>query len=807
MYASIRFACRRLLKTPGFTAAALLTLALGIGANTTAFTVLNRLLLKASSYPDSDRLVTVFSSTPQETFLPVSPADFCDLRDQNTVFESITCHCPGPVSLTEGGRPAIQLRNITVSSSFFRTLGVVPVLGRTFTQEEELRREPAAILSNRLWRDHFGADPSIIGRVIRIDAKVMPVVGVMPPLLDDPLLNARCDLWILDHPDINRNMRDRSWYYITARLKPGVTIDQARAETAAFAATLGRDFQTTDAGKTLKVNPYRQVRVGSTTSSLCWLTMAVTFSVLLIACANLANLQLVRATAQAKEHAIRLALGASRAGIVRLQLTESVILSLVGGALGLLVAKWGNVSAEKYLANYFAVDFPMDTKVIAFAFVASAFTGIAFGTIPALISSGAGMSGALKQNSRGSSSDRSRHRLRHSLIVIEIAVALTVLAGAGFFVQGMQRLLKRDMGWRPDNILTGEVVLSVEKYGDKGDERATQFGENLRRDLSVLPGVEQAVTAYTSPIWGYAMGGSGDGFAIEGRPPPEDGKAPQGHTNGISPHFFDTLGMHLVEGRDFTDADDAHSASVVIINAYMAKTFWPGESAIGKRIGKNDPRDRAWSEVVGVVNDTVAADDLGPQKFNFEIYRPFPQDPMRWINFIVHTSSNPSVLGEDARRAVAKLDPDVAVAWLETAQEEITDSVRTYSIVGRMLIQMAVLGLLLSAVGIYGVVASLAAERTQEIGIRMALGAQTGDVLWLILQNGVKVAVQGTAIGLALAFTLIYVLGRAMPEVPGQNTWIVLGLAALLAAIAIVACWLPARRATTINPIEALRSD
>jgi predicted permease len=796
------------LESPGFTVVALLTLALGIGVNTTAFTVLNRLLLQTSPYPEADRLVVVFSSLPQSYFLPVSPADYCDLRDQNSVFEYTTCHCPGPASLVESGKPAVRIWTMGVSVNFFRTLGIAPILGRDFTADEAARREPAAILSNHYWRQHFGGDPSVVGRTLRIDTKLVPIVGVMPPSLDDPLLWwGRRDLWTLDHTDINRNMRDRAWYYVTARLKPGVSVDQAGAELTALSARLAHDFPTTDAGKIFRVTSERKSRTDSTTVTLCWLTLAVTAAVLAIICVNLANLQLVRASARGREHAIRMALGCSRGRIIRLQLTESIVLSLTGGVLGLLVAKWGNLSAQKYLAGYYPVEFPLDLRVIAFAFGAAALSGVLFGVVPAWMATRADVNAALKQNARGTSSDRSRHSLRQFLIVAELALALTVLAGAGFFVVGMHRLLNRELGWRPDNLLTGELVLSGERYGELGDPRCYRFGEQLRTELLALPGVNQAVLAYSSPIWGYASGGATDGFAIEGQPPPPDGKTPQCHINAVTPQFFGALGMHLLRGRDFTDADNPGALNVAIVNQSLADKFCPGESPLGKRIGTSDAAHRDWREVVGVVNNTIAPYDLGPARVNFEVYRPFAQVPHRWINFIVHTSADPSIIKDDVRRAVAKLDPDVAVAWLETARDEIAKSLQIYSTVGRLLTQMAVFGLLLSALGIYGVIANVTAERTQEIGIRMALGAQTRDVLWLILRNGLRLAAVGTVVGLALTCVLLYVLGKVMPEVPGQNVWVVLCLSALLAAIAAFACWLPARRASAVNPIEALRAE
>jgi predicted permease len=528
--------------------------------------------------------------------------------------------------------------------------------------------------------------------------------------------------------------------------------------------------------------------------------MGLSFAVLLIACVNLANLQLIRTTARMREFAVRLALGASRGQLMRGLLTESLLLSLTGGALGLLVAKWGNA----YFAAFFDFDMPLNFRVLAFAFAVSAFTGVAFGVIPAWLASRSDVNTALKQGGRGSSADRSRHRLRHGLIVAELALALTLLTGAGYFVRGIQRITSRELGWHADNLLIGNFSLPFERYGEDKDIRSQVFTDKFLVALRLLPGVDHASISTGTPAWGI---NGGIAFLIEGQAPPPRGKEPVATYGLVTPGFFDTYGIRLLHGRGFVDADRLESPAVVIINQATAEKFWPGENPIGKRIGDADPAHPGWREVVGVVNDIIPAGDLGPVQARFQIYGAWAQNSLRFITFTLHSATDPRTLGDGARRILAGFEPDVAITHLTSAQEVMTANLSGFSLVRRTLAQLAGLGLLLSVVGIYGVIANLAIERTQEVGIRMALGAQSRDVIWLFLRNGVFLALLGTAIGLLVSFGLLRILNQTMAIVPGNDPWVVVGLAALLGGVAVIACWLPARRATKVNPVVALRAE
>jgi len=798
----MRIAFRQLVKTPGFTVIALITLALGIGVNTTAFTVLNRLLFLPQPYPETGRMVQIWSTTPQWQNGTLSPADFCDLREQNTVFAHLSvCNIDYFKSLAAAGHTPEQSIAVAVTADFFSILGISASLGRTFTPEDQAKQAPVVVLSNTYWQKHLAGDLNVLGRSLRFDGKTVTVIGVMPPVLDDPLLwNGRIDLWYLDFVELNRQLRDRSWYSVIARLKPGVTLGQAQTELRTIAARLAHDFPKTNDQRGLRVAPFAPDYQGDLGRTLNWLVMALSLSVLLIACVNLTNLQFVRSTGRSREYAIRLALGASRGQLIRQLLNESLLLSLSGGAFGLLVAKWGNA----YYAAYFDAPMPLDLCVLAFAFAVSVLVGVVSGVIPAWFGSRADISAALKQGGRGSTADCSRHRLRHGLIVAELALALTLLTGAGFFIRGIQRIMSRELHWRPENTLVGYFELPYERYGDEADRRLQVITDKFLAALRLLPGVDHAAVSSNSPAWAY---GGRMNLLIEGQSPPPKGNAPGARHISITCDFFDTVGIRLLQGRNFTDFDRPDAPGVAIINQAMAGKFWPGQNPIGKRIGDADSSNPRWYEIVGVVNDIVAGLDFDGEHSRSQFYRPWAQHSIRFITFSLHSTSDPRTLTDRVRQSLAGIEPDVAITDLTTAEEAMKNSLSGYAFVRRTLAQLAGLGLLLSAMGVYGVIANLTVERTHEVGVRMALGAQRGDVVWLFLRNGVTLALIGAAIGLLLSFALVRVLIQTVAIIPGDDPWIIAGLAAVLVGVAVLACWLPARRATKVSPLLALRAE
>jgi predicted permease len=805
MLQDARYALRQLLKSPGFTVVAVLTLALGIGVNATIFTLLSTILFKPAPFGHSADLFYVYSTSAQARRWNLSPGDANDIHRQNTVFERFAIINFSSPSLADPGQPAERVGGMEVSGDFLPMLQVPPALGRLFTPEED-RDGGAIVVSHHFWLRRLGGGPDAIGRVLRLDGKPVTVVGVMPESLDDPMTWGRVDLWQpLGYDAASWETRDSEWLRTLGRLKPGISVPQAQAEMDSIGAKLARDYPKSNAQKGFAVVNLNTSRIDGLGRRMSWLVMDLTIFVLLIACVNLANLQLARTTSQRREHAIRLALGSSPWRLIRQLLTESLIISLAGGALGLLVAHWGSAALGRSLLidGSEGLDLPVNLQVVGFTFVVSALTGAAFGIVPAWLASRTDANAALKQGGRGTSGDKSRHRLRHALIVSEIAIAVALLAGAGYFVRGTQRMMERDYGWRPENLLMGHMVLPYEKYADEQLRRT--FFDRLRADLGALPGVDRVFVSR-----GHPAGSAGDlgKFAVEGREDPGIGKEPMKFETDVTPGFFSTMGIRLQQGRDFSDGDRASTRGVVIVNETMARQLWPGENPIGKRIGATDPAHRDWREVVGVVNDITNPISLFvPPETRYQTYTPIYQSDSRWLSLTVRSTSDPHLLEESVHRIVAKLDPDLAVYGVETVQERMAHWMSNFTLVSWILSGMAALGLLLSSVGIYGVIANLAAQRTQEIGIRTALGAQRGDVLWLIMKNGVRVAAIGTSVGLALAFTLTFILARAMPEVPGQSTAGTFGLSAVIVAVALIACWLPARRATKVDPIIALRGD
>lgn len=796
----MKIALRQLLKTPGFTLVALFTLALGIGVSTSAFTVLNYLMFGSQPYPEPERIVQVWSTTPQSQNSALSPGDFCDFRDQNTAFAHLSVfYINFQKSLAIPGHAPERSSAMAVTADFFPILGIVPHLGRSFTPEDQAQEAPVVIISHAYWQKQLAGDPAVLGRALRLDGKTLTIIGVMPPLLDDTRLwNARLDVWHLDPIKVNRQLRDKAWYSLIGRLKPGVTLEQAQAEMQGIAARLAKDYPKTNDQRGVRLERFAPDYLGDIGRTITWLIMGLSVTVLLIACVNLANLQLVRATGRSRENAIRLALGASRIQLMRLLLTESLLLALAGGALSLLVTHWGN----SYFSSYFESPLPLSGRVLAYALLASATTAVLSGLVPAWLGSRTDVNTALKQSGRGSTADRARHRLRHSLIVVELALALTLLTGAGFFIRGLQRIADRELHWRPDNVLTGAFELSYANYGDEPNIRHEVFTDKFLAALRQLPGVDHAAISLGSPAYGP---GGGQQILIEGQAPPVQGKEPVATLCRVSPGYFETYGIRLLQGRNFAESDRLGAPPVAIISQAMALKFWPNENPIGKRFGF--PNQPGWHEVVGVASNVVFAPDFAGTFPPYHFYQAWAQQSSRFPTFSVHTVSDPHAIGNDVRKALAGIEPDVAITQLSTAPEVLNSYLLGFALVRRTLAILAGIGLLLSAVGIYGVIANLTLERTQEVGVRMALGAQSRDVVWLFLRNGLLLALLGTVIGLGLSFALLQVLAKSIVVVPGNDPWTVIGLATMLGGIALLACWLPARRATKVDPVIALRAD
>jgi putative ABC transport system permease protein len=804
MFQDLRFGLRMLLKNPGFTSVAILTLALGIGANTAMFSVLNTYLFRALPYVDSARLVRIYRTSPHSQSWPHSQGNFFDYREKNDVFEYMTAFTWLSPSLSEDGAPAERLRALAATSDFFPALGVQPLLGRVPTQEEaEDSAGRVVVLSHSFWLRHYGGDQNILGNTLRLSGENATVIGVMPKGFEHPLLWGSLDLWTpLTFPAGQQRARGRNWLQAFGRLKAGVPLPQAQEAMATLAGNFANENLMIP-GESLRLEPLQRSLSDDIERKVMWLTFGLAGFVLLIACGNLANLQLVRSAARSREYAIRAALGARRARLLRQSLTESLAVSLIGGALSLLLADWSvEFISRRLFSELPGARVTLDFRVLGFALVSSVLTGLIFGTAPAWLSSRVDVNQALRENSRGSTTGRGHNRLRNALIVGELAFALVLLAGAGLFLRGLQRFAYLDPGWRVDGLVTAQLRPQGSNYANEAQRRS--FLQQLEGRVAALPGVQRVALSQSQAAFGFNSSGP---VIAEGQPEPEAGQLPEVFWEPVSLGYFDTLGVRLLEGRTFTPADTADHPAVVIINEAMARRFWPNEDPIGKRVGTQG-KDHNWQEVVGVVNDIGFPASLGDPYTRLQLFRPMAQTPWGggWV-ISARSSTPPEAFANDLRSAVAGLDRDMPVYDIRTARSLVDQGLGSISLLATLLGAFAALGLTLAAIGIYGVTSYSVAQRTGEIGIRMALGAQRKDVLWLVLGQATRLTVFGAAIGLGGAYAVGRLLMALVPTLPTSDPLTVGAITVALVTVALVACYIPAHRATKVDPIVALRFE
>ena len=801
----VRYSLRMLLKHKGFTVVAVLTLALGIGVNTAMFSVLNTFLFRALPYPQSAQLVRVFRTSPHSQSWPHSAANFFDQHDQNTVFEKMAAYTFASRNLTEQGQTAERLLSLAATADFFPMLGVAPAHGRVFKPEEfEPGTDNVVVLTDRFWTRRFGSDPNIVGRKIQLDGKTVEVVGVMPPGFEHPILWGPVDICqpLAFAPEGKTN-RNNNYLSSFGRLKPGVTIKQAEQSMVTLAANLGQQNKSNE-GESLRLEPLQRSMSDDVGRTVMWFTFGLAGFVLLIACANLANLQLVRTAAQARELAVRAALGAGRWRLLRHSLTESILVALIGGVISLVIA----LAAVRFISTRLFTDLPgasvqLDFKVFGFALLCSLVTGVLFGTVPAWLASRADINLALRDNSRGSTAGRSQHRLRHTLIVGEVAFAMVLLAAAGLFLRGLQRFINSDPGWQVDGLLTAQMSLRGEKYAD--DKQRVVFLTELEKRLSAIPGVQHAAIGGSNPVYGY---NSSSSFLVEGRPEPPKDTYPEMFFEPVSSDYFQALGARLQQGRTFNDGDTADRPNVLIINETTARTFWPNENPIGKRVGNTAPAEkRKFSEIVGVVNDVAFPGGLGEPYTRFEAFFPMKREVPAYLMIMLRTSSNAEALGNSLRSTIAGMDPALPVFRIRTARAAVDSGLGNLSLLGSLLGAFATIGLILAVIGIYGVVSYTVVQRTGELGIRLALGAQTGDVLWLVLGKGAVLVFTGALLGVAGAYGVSRLLIAVIPSLPTRDPLILALTGLTLIVVAMIACYIPARRATRVDPLIALRSE
>ncbi len=800
----LRFAFRQLLKSPGFTGIALLTLALGIGLNTSMFSLMNLLVLKPLPYADSHNLARIYRTNPQNSSAPHSASDFLELERATEGFAQLAAFRSWGYTLIPEGRTPINANAARVSGAFLPTLGLKPQLGRWFAPEEDQPGNHVIMLSYEMWQGQFGGDPAVIGTNVRLDGESVTIVGVMPASFTSVFLWGPTDiLRPLGLTTAEKENLAEMALDIIARRPADMTLDQFNARLATVARQL-KDTRPANRNEDgLNAISLESVARNPATKLITGLMVSLSGFVLLIACANLANLQLARAVARSHEFAVRAALGASQARLLRPQLAESLLLSLGGGLLGILVAIWANdwiasrVSAQGILHLHLSLDW----RVLIFAIGLSAFTAILFGLAPAWRVSRVRGNDALRSGTRGNTSDRAQNRLQQSLIVSQFANALILLACAAGFTRGIDQLVNPNPGWDQAKIVQAVIKMADTKYST--EEQIYAFHTRLEDQLRALPGAENATVAWTLPVFTYLSTRS---LVAQGQPLPPAGREPVAYINGVSPSYLATLGISLQAGRNFNAADTLNSVPVAIINASLAQTLFPGEDAVGRRIGNPDPSNPGWLEIVGVVPDVERSVGAVPSTSRFLVLRPLAQEPWTYVAVAVRTS-NPAALVEPMRQTLAALDSDLAPQQFGPIHEVtklVTGSARLLSTV---LVSFAALGLFLAALGIYGVIARIVVRRTPEIGVRIALGARTRDVVGMILFSGLRMIILGSAIGLAGAFGLGWVLQKLSPNAAASDPLLVVAVTALLIAVGLVACWLPARRAARIDPISALRSE
>src|SRR5262245_6112463 len=818
MLQDLRSVARMLLKKAGFTVIAVFTLALGIGANTAIFSVVNAVLLNPLPFVESDRLMALGQNEPRNraALSNFSFRNFADLRDQIKAFERLAAYYNSNFTLT-GQNEAVLLRGAVITADLFPLLGASPAFGRAFLLEEDKAGGGSegrpAILSWECWRQQFAGDPAVVGRSVILNNTSFTIIGVMPEGFRFPIQARPTELWVSTAIDYERSvgpgsiMVERGYlgWRVIGRLKPGVTSEQAQAEAEVIAASLVSQFPRINEGMSFRVMPLLESMAGNQRSTLLLLLGAVGF-VLLIACVNVANLLLERAISRRREINVRLALGAGRWRIVRQLLTESVMLAGLSGAIGVMLAMWGTnlivaLSPEGIIR---VAEAQLDLRVLAFTALVTLITGIAFGLAPALIISKSNLAEALKEGGRGATGGIYANSTRSLLVVVEIALALVLLVGAGLLIQSLVRLQKVALGFDPHNALTFNVAKSVDR--STSPSQTADFYRQLTERLKALPGVVNASVVFQLPLSGT---GASTGLVIEGQPG-DLGDRPFGVIHSVGPEYFRAMGIQLVKGREFTERDDLSSPRVLIINEALARKHFPNEDPIGKRITPGFSSvpitgDDGRREVVGVVADVKHHSLQGaPQP---EIFFAQAQMPMSTTSVVLRTSSDPRALVNAARGVVHSLDENAPVYGVRTLEEILGRSVATPHFNTLLLGLFAAVALILTAVGIYGVISCSVSQSTQEIGIRVALGAQASDVIKLIVGQGMVLSLVGIVIGLLAAYGLTRLMSNLLYAVTVTDPLTFILVPLLLAAVACLACYLPARRATKVDPMVALRCE
>lgn len=811
----VRYGLRVMRKSPGFMAVAVVALALGVGANTAIFSVVNAVLLHPIDYDNPEQLVMVWEKSVRRGFgqIPTSVPNFLDLRTGNKSLQDLGAFTDSNFNLTGGDQPE-RVIAVRVTASLLSLIGVKPIKGRLFLSgEDEPQAGRVLILSHSLWQRSFGANPDIVGQSVALNGNSYNVVGIMPSTFKfPPAFSAtvassqyampNADLWVPMTPDANATARDIRTLFMVGRLKPGITSSAAQADLNLVAGRLQKDYSAADADMEVDVIPLRQQITGDIRLALIVLFGAVG-CVLLIACANVANLLLAKASGRQKEVAIRTALGATRLRIIRQLLTEGMMLGLAGGLLGSLLAIL--VLRQLVIFSPANVSIPnnvgIDWKVLAFTLVLSLITSFVFGLAPALQASKLDLTETLKEGGRGNSGGSKQNRLRSWLVVTEVALALVLLIAAGLMIKSFMRLQSVNPGFNPENLITLELQLPENKYVDQ--ERQALFQQQLVQRIAQVPGVQAVGTVDNLPFSGNEVNA---GLSIEGQPPLSAAERPRAFLRNVSPNYFEAMEITLRKGRTFSEADNANAPGAAIVNETAARRFWPNEEPLGKRFkrGRADSQN-PWMTVVGLVAPVSHTSlQVAAQP---EVYLPFQQNPGLNLTLVARTKSNPRAFSGVVRKEVSALDKDLPVSNIKFMDEIIGKSVAQPRVYALLLGIFAGLALILATIGIYGVMSYTVIQRTHEIGIRMALGARSADVLKLIIKQGMILGGGGVVIGLIVSFAMTRVLASQLYGITSTDPLTFAGISLVLIFVAVIACYIPAWRATKVDPMVAVRYE
>jgi predicted permease len=808
MFGDLKYAWRSLAKSPEYAAITVLTLALGIGANTAVFSVVQGVLLKPLPYAHADRLYRIFLTGPAFPKFPLNPNDFLDYRSRNRVFESMASFTENDVQISDPDRPE-RLTALSVSKDYFHVLGFRPALGQDFVAANELKgNEHAVVLSDTLWRRRFNADPAIVGRKMVLNEAPFTIIGVMPTGFQhaggdyrSPGHGSTVDAWLPFTFPTDRRARGSHYLNGIARLKDGITFEQAASDLNRIAADLGKEYPDSNRQWHVMLTSVYQEIVGKSERMLLVLLGAVGF-VLLIACVNAANLLLARATARNREMAVRAALGASRRRIMGQILSESCLVALIAGVLGSLIAFWG----VRALVSLAPQDFPrafnirVDAGVFGFTFLTALLTGILFGLAPALQASRTDLNDALRDGGRGSTTGARHLNLRSGLVIVEVGLASVLMIGAGLLLRSFVNILQTDPGFRPEKVLTATVSLPGARYKDR--KAVARFYTALLDRIGSLPGVKVAGASTDLPWTGYD---ENSGFNVEGRSPEENDRV-HARYHVATPDFFRSMGIPLLRGRFPTPSDNADAPGVILINNACARRYWPGADAVGKRITFSDkPADKDWMTVVGIVGDVKDTPTSAAAEPAF--WWPHEQQPFGEMILTIRTDRDPLTVAGGVRRELGAMDKDLALGGLKTMDAVAGGAVSTTRFILFLMGLFSVIALSLAAIGMYGVMSYSVARRTHEFGVRMALGAGKRDLLGMVTAQGLKLVFIGIGCGVVLALGVARVLNSLVYGVGVRDaaTFVVVSLVA--AVVGLVACYVPARRATKADPMTALRYE